>query len=311
MDNDINNSANQENGDTVTFSQTQLNYGVAVSVPAARAETTAAGGMTFAEQLRYFSCEYIHGLLFVALSIIFALAIPVVITRPERVKAMIGKFFKRGLDIIGASIGILLSFPIFIIVAAMVKFDSRGSVFYTQIRVGKNRRKRNRRYHQRSEVEEYRSRERRRDNVMGRPFKVIKFRTMVNDAEKKSGPVWATKDDQRITKVGKFLRKTRLDEFPQFINVLRGDMSLVGPRPERPNFVADLSTKVDNYSSRLGVKPGLTGLAQVETGYDADLDSVTRKVDLDLEYINNWSFWTDLKILMRTVIVVLTGRGAC
>ncbi|RKX26535.1 MAG: sugar transferase [Candidatus Zixiibacteriota bacterium] len=221
-----------------------------------------------------------------------------------------GRFCKRGLDILGASVGILLSLPILIVVAILIKFDSRGPVFYTQLRVGENRRRRNRRYHQRSDSVDHRSRERRRDNNMGRLFKVIKFRTMVNDAEKKCGPVWATKNDSRITRIGRFLRRTRLDEFPQFINVLKGDMSLVGPRPERPNFVADLSTRINNYTDRLDVKPGLTGLAQVETGYDSDFDSVIKKVDLDLEYIRTWSLWADIKILMRTVIVVITGRGA-
>ena len=134
---------------------------------------------------------------------------------------------------------------------------------------------------------------------------------MVQNAEKKSGPVWAIKNDSRITRLGTFLRKTRLDEIPQFINVLKGDMSLVGPRPERPNFVRDLSEKVQDYSGRLAVKPGLTGLAQVENGYDTSLASVVRKVNLDLEYIRHRSIWADIKILSRTVMVVLTGKGAC
>ncbi|MBU8934082.1 MAG: sugar transferase [candidate division Zixibacteria bacterium] len=224
---------------------------------------------------------------------------------------MVGQFMKRTLDIVGGFVGLLLSIPIFILVPILIKLDSSGPVFYTQVRVGRNRRRSDRRYHQRSDSTDHRSRERRRENAMGSTFRVIKFRTMVHDAEKQCGPVWATKGDPRITRIGRFLRKTRLDEFPQFINVLRGEMSLVGPRPERPSFVADLATKVENYTARLDVKPGLTGLAQVETGYDSSLDSVVRKVDRDLEYIRTWSFWADIKILLRTVVVVLTGRGSC
>ena len=134
---------------------------------------------------------------------------------------------------------------------------------------------------------------------------------MVVDAEKNSGPVWATQNDPRITRIGRFLRKTRLDEIPQFLSVLKGDMSLVGPRPERPKFVADLSTKVDNYTRRLDVKPGITGLAQVENGYDSSLASVNRKVQYDLQYIRSWSVLSDLRILAKTVVVVITGKGAC
>jgi lipopolysaccharide/colanic/teichoic acid biosynthesis glycosyltransferase len=102
-----------------------------------------------------------------------------------------------------------------------------------------------------------------------------------------------------------------LDEIPQFINVIKGDMSLVGPRPERPHFVKDLSTKVEGYADRLEIKPGLTGLAQIESGYDSSVDSVARKVSLDRKYISDWSLWIDFKILLKTVVVVITGRGAC
>ena len=133
----------------------------------------------------------------------------------------------------------------------------------------------------------------------------------MNNAEKTTGPVWATKNDTRITAIGAFLRKTRIDEIPQFINVLMGDMSLVGPRPERPSFVSDLTGKVEGYATRLQVKPGLTGLAQVSSGYDSSIASVTEKVQYDIDYIENWSVWLDIKILLKTVVVVLTGRGAC
>ena len=133
---------------------------------------------------------------------------------------------------------------------------------------------------------------------------------MVSDAEKSSGPVWAKKNDPRITRLGNILRKSRLDEIPQFLNVLRGEMSLIGPRPERPKFVQELSTQVDDYTRRLEVKPGLTGLAQVSAGYDDSISSVVKKVKSDIEYIDNWSLWMDIKIILKTVKVVLTGKGA-
>ncbi|MGH8015476.1 MAG: sugar transferase, partial [Candidatus Zixiibacteriota bacterium] len=133
---------------------------------------------------------------------------------------------------------------------------------------------------------------------------------MVDRAEDKSGPVWATKNDSRITPVGSILRKLRLDEIPQFLNVLAGDMSLVGPRPERPTFVRKLSHEIDSYDDRLEAKPGITGLAQIKGSYDTSPGTVARKLRLDLEYIERWSMWLDLKILLKTVWVVLTGKGA-
>jgi len=134
---------------------------------------------------------------------------------------------------------------------------------------------------------------------------------MVANAETRTGPVWATRGDARITRLGAILRKTRMDEIPQFVNILIGDMSLVGPRPERPAFVKDLSEKIDQYSRRLEVKPGLTGLAQVEGEYDSSVITVAEKVKYDLEYIDNWTIWSDIRIMFKTVIVVLTGKGAC
>ncbi len=221
------------------------------------------------------------------------------------------RLMKRTVDIIGATVGLILSAPLMLAVAVAVKLDSPGPVFYIQTRVGVNRRKRDRRFCQKVGAANLRRRDRRREDYLGRPFKMIKFRTMVQDAEKKTGPVWATKNDPRITRIGAFLRKCRLDEFPQFWSVLKGDMSLVGPRPERPSFVRDLCEKVDNYHRRLEVKPGLTGLAQVENGYDSSVATVAEKVRFDLKYIRSWSVWTDVRILLKTVVVVLTGRGAC
>jgi len=220
-------------------------------------------------------------------------------------------FVKRSVDIVGSIVGLILTIPFWIVVPILIKLDSRGPVFYSQTRVGINKRKRQRRIYQKVDSGERRERERRRRDHLGKPFMVYKFRTMVEDAEKNSGPVWATKKDARVTRIGSFLRKSRIDEIPQFWNVLIGDMSLVGPRPERPSFVLDLSTKVKGYANRLDVKPGLTGLAQVESGYDSSLSSVVDKVRHDLEYIEKKSLWTDIKIMLKTVIIVFTGKGAC
>lgn len=251
------------------------------------------------------------GLLFVVVSTLYIFAMPSVITRPAALKNMLTRFVKRTVDIVGSIVGLILSLPFMLIVPILIKLDSPGPVFYTQLRVGRNRRRADRRYHQKSDVDCQRSRDRRREDLMGKPFQVIKFRTMVNDAEKRTGPVWATKGDPRITKLGRFLRRSRIDEIPQFVNVLLGDMSLVGPRPERPSFVKDLSRQVEGYEQRLQVKPGLTGLAQVEQGYDSSVASVAEKVRYDVAYIDSMSLWSDVKILAKTVIVVFTGRGAC
>ncbi|MEW6413418.1 MAG: sugar transferase [Candidatus Zixiibacteriota bacterium] len=255
--------------------------------------------------------EYFKGLLFILVTSLFIFAMPMAVTRGGSLKGILMGFGKRFMDIVGSTVGLILTLPFWLVVPILIKLDSPGPVFYSQVRVGVNRRKGQRRVYQKSDVGESRHRERRREDLMGRPFKLHKFRTMVSDAEKESGPVWATKSDPRITRIGKFLRKTRIDEIPQFWNVLKGDMSLVGPRPERPSFVLDLSAKIKGYTNRLNVKPGLTGLAQVENGYDSSLASVVRKVRYDLEYIEKRSFWTDIRILLKTVVVVITGKGAC
>jgi lipopolysaccharide/colanic/teichoic acid biosynthesis glycosyltransferase len=269
-------------------------------------------GVSFGGLLKFYFSEYFTGILFLLALASFIFVLPESVTRSGKmVLTMIDKFFKKVIDILGAVTGLILCIPIFIIFPILIKLDSRGPVFYTQDRVGINRRKRNRRIYRAGMEEERRGRERRREDYRGQIFKVIKFRTMVNDAEKKTGPVWATKNDTRITRLGRFMRKSRVDEIPQLLNVLKGDMSLVGPRPERPSFVTDLANKVPNYEQRLNVKPGITGLAQVRNGYDSSLQSVVNKVEQDLSYIRKWSIWSDVKILMQTVVVVITGRGAC
>lgn len=273
------------------------------------AYSSNAGAVGIETKLRFYGGE-IWGLLFVILTTVYIFAIPASCSRQGRLSEMIGLAIKRSIDIIGSIIGLVLTSPLWLILPVLIKIDSPGGVFYTQVRVGTNRRQQERRFHQKVAPGNNRVRERRREDYLGKPFRMIKFRTMVSGAERESGPVWATKNDSRVTRLGSFMRKTRLDEIPQFINILLGDMSLVGPRPERPTFVKELSGKVDDYYRRLEVKPGLTGLAQVENGYDASVDSVVLKVEHDLKYIREWSLWNDFKILCRTVIVVITGRGA-
>ncbi len=180
-----------------------------------------------------------------------------------------------------AVVGFVLSLPVMLMVAIAVKLDSRGPVFYTQERMGKN----------------------------GRIFKIIKFRSMRVDAEESSGPVWAGEDDPRATRVGRIIRKLRLDELPQFINVLRGDMNFVGPRPERPVFVEQLSEVIPYYSQRHLVKPGLTGWAQIKYPYGSSVEDTIEKLMYDLYYIKNQSLLLDAMIVFETIKTVLFGRG--
>ncbi len=208
---------------------------------------------------------------------------------------------KRAFDIVASSVGLTVFAAMLPVLALIIKLDSPGSVFYSQERVGLNRR-RNRRMHAGAD--------RRKVMYPGRPFRIHKLRTMRNDAEA-GGPQWASSGDARITRVGRFLRKTRLDELPQLWNVLRGDMSLIGPRPERLFFIRQLENEVPNYHDRLLIKPGLTGLAQVRNGYDDSLDSVKRKVEFDRDYIRRCGPLTDAGILLETVRVVVKGEGAC
>ncbi len=294
----------------VAVEHSRFMYGSATGVSLPQPVSLPVPSHELITHLRFLSGEVL-GICFVIFSTFYIFAMPSALTKPGWLKAFGKSIVKRTLDIVGAIAGLIIFLPVWLIVPILIKLDSPGPVLYSQIRVGVNRRRRDRRFVHRVENVEQRREERRKEDFFGKPFRVLKFRTMVQDAEKLSGPVWATKDDERITRLGRVLRKARLDEAPQFFNVLKGDMSLVGPRPERPNFVRDLSAKVDDYSDRLSVKPGLTGLAQIENGYDSSVDSVTEKVRFDLHYIRNWSIWSDMKILAKTVVVVVTGKGAC
>lgn len=216
---------------------------------------------------------------------------------------------KRAADIVVASAGLVCFGLLLPLLALAIKLDSRGPVFYSQTRVGINRRARERRSRNGTAPRNRRGQDRRKILSHGAPFSIYKLRTMYVDAEN-DGVRWASKGDSRITRVGYWLRLSRLDECPQFWNVLLGDMSFVGPRPERPPFIELLSDEVPGYLDRLRFKPGITGLAQVELGYDTDVDSVGNKVACDVDYITRFGLLRDLSIVCRTARVVLTGRGA-
>ena len=218
---------------------------------------------------------------------------------------------KRVFDIVAASLALALLSPLFLVTAILIKIESRGSVFYAQERIGLNRRTSDRRQRCASVERDRRNRTDRRKNVhAGRPFQIYKFRTMVKEAEQ-FGPVLASEDDPRITRMGRILRKTRIDEVPQFINVLRGEMSIIGPRPERSFFINQMRNDVPDFPTRLIMKPGITGLAQVENGYTQTIERMNEKLFYDLKYINDLSILQEIEILFKTVYVVLTGKGAC
>jgi len=218
---------------------------------------------------------------------------------------------ERALDVTLSLVALLLLMPVIVTAAALVKLTSRGPVIYRQERVGIDRRRDERRARRVGVAKCRRRRERRVLTGYGRPFLIYKFRTMVSDAEAGLQPVWAKAGDPRITVVGRFLRRSRIDEIPQFINVIRGEMSVVGPRPERAYFIGRLDAELPEFRLRTRVRPGITGLAQVELGYTNSVGGVRRKVGLDLEYMRRRNAGMYCKILMRTFHVVLTGKGAC
>jgi lipopolysaccharide/colanic/teichoic acid biosynthesis glycosyltransferase len=201
----------------------------------------------------------------------------------------------RSLNVAVASLALLLSAPLMAVIATLIKLTSRGPVVFRQQRIGLDRRSRR---------QEGSLRCRRNRDHGGRLFTIFKFRTMREEAVSR-GEVWASKDDDRITPLGRVLRATRLDELPQCVNVLKGDMNIVGPRPEQPTIFLRLDEAVEEYRDRQRVLPGITGLAQVELGYDTDIDGVRRKVELDLEYIRRRSPSRDLMIMAKTVPVIL------
>jgi sugar transferase (PEP-CTERM system associated) len=191
-------------------------------------------------------------------------------------------FVKRVFDIFSAMVLILVSAPVMLLTALLIKLESRGAVFYKQERVGLN----------------------------GVSFNVVKFRSMRSDAEQDGKPRWASANDSRVTRVGQVIRRVRIDELPQLFNVLKGEMSLVGPRPERPFFVQQLTQDIPFYAVRHSVKPGVTGWAQVRYHYGSTVEDSLEKLQYDLYYVKNHTLFLDLVVLMETVGVVLTGKGA-
>ncbi len=192
------------------------------------------------------------------------------------------RFFKRSTDILFSLILLIITLPVIIVIAILIKIDSKGPAIFSQERVGMNK----------------------------KIYRVHKFRSMIADAEQHSGPVWAKKDDDRITRIGKFIRRCRIDEIPQLWNVLKGDMSFVGPRPEREFFVEKLEKIIPYYRERFTVKPGLTGWAQINYGYGATVEDAIEKLNYDLFYIKNMSILMDLMVVLRTVKTVFFSKGA-
>ena len=218
-------------------------------------------------------------------------------TRAKFTSRRLDRAARRFLNIFVALIGIIITLPVMFLIAALVKITTRGSVLYKQTRVGVDRRG------SCTMGDNWR----RSGNVGGKPFTIYKFRTM--SEQPAAAQVWASPDDQRVTSLGRVLRKFRLDELPQLFNVLKGDMNVVGPRPEQPDIFAHLRSKIDYYPHRQQVLPGITGWAQINLSYDRSLDDVRRKVALDLEYIRRQSAVEDAKIMLRTLPVMLGRKG--
>lgn len=205
----------------------------------------------------------------------------------------------RVFNVSAASALLLLAAPVMAVTALLVRLTSRGPIFYTQTRVGIDRRW----------DRTHALRERRREDLGGVPFTIYKFRSMRVNAEQNGQAQWARLNDDRVTPIGQFLRRTRLDELPQLLNVILGDMNIVGPRPERPSIFVRLREQVDDYQVRQRVRPGITGLAQISHPYDSCIDDVRRKVQFDVEYMRRQSLREDLRIMLRTIPVMILRVG--
>jgi len=200
------------------------------------------------------------------------------LTEQRNITITLYDLIRRIVDIVVSMVGLVLSLPLMFIAGVLIKLDTPGPVFYVQERVGRH----------------------------GKVFNMYKLRSMVVDAEKQ-GAKWADKDDPRVTRIGRIIRKSRIDELPQLLNVLKGDMALIGPRPERPEFILEFNEDIPGFINRLQVRPGLTGWAQVNGGYDITPEE---KLKLDMYYIQNRSIKLDLIIVFKTIRVIITGSGA-
>jgi lipopolysaccharide/colanic/teichoic acid biosynthesis glycosyltransferase len=209
------------------------------------------------------------------------------------------QLLSRAVNFLLALVAFILLFPLLFLIAILVWLTSPGPILYIQVRVGLDRR---------VPIDASQNHRRQRD-IGGRPFTIYKFRTMRVDAEHGSGAIWAQQRDPRVTSIGRLLRQYRLDELPQLINVLKGEMNIVGPRPERPTIFAELREHIAEYPLRQRAKPGITGLAQINHHYDRSLEDVRTKVHYDLEYIRRQSVTEDFRIMLKTVPVILLRRG--
>lgn len=206
---------------------------------------------------------------------------------------------RRAVNFTLALLGLIVAAPVMLLIMALIRLTSRGPAIYTQTRVGLDRRVRG--------LDD--TNHRRQNDIGGKPFRIYKFRTMTVNAESGSGAVWAQHNDPRVTWIGRYLRQYRLDELPQLYNVLRGEMNIVGPRPERPTIFAQLREHIDEYPQRQRAKPGITGLAQINHHYDRCIEDVKTKVSYDLQYIERQGVLEDLKIMLQTIPVMLFRRG--
>jgi len=205
---------------------------------------------------------------------------------------------RRALNVAVAAMGLVAAAPVMAVVAVAIKLTSKGPVIYRQTRIGVDRRKL------------YGGNHRRAQDFGGLPFTIFKFRTMTAAQSREPSEVWAVPDDPRVTPLGRILRKYRLDEIPQLFNVLRGDMNVVGPRPEQPTIFSELREQIPGYTIRQRVRPGITGWAQINQHYDTCVEDVRRKVAFDLEYVTRQSAGHDLRIMLKTVPTVAFKRGA-
>src|SRR2546422_10608972 len=207
---------------------------------------------------------------------------------------------RRLLNIAVATVGLVLTLPLMLGIALLIKLTSPGPVLFTQTRVGLDRRA----------LSRMGGNTRRRIDLGGHPYTMYKFRTMYVDDGGTGRQVWAQPDDARVTPIGRLLRRFRLDELPQLVNVLKGDMNVVGPRPEQPAIFVHLREQIEGYQRRQRVRPGITGRAQINLSYDRSVDDVRQKLTFDLEYVRRQSAPQDLKIMLRTLPVMVLGRGA-
>lgn len=209
-------------------------------------------------------------------------AVRLFVAKEQKPQSFYAAHGKRALDVVGACVGIVLGLVPVLIAGTAMRVGSSGPMFVIQPRLGRG----------------------------GRVFSMLKLRTMVDDAEEDGRARWASAEDSRVTRAGRWIRRFRLDEFPQFVNVLLGQMSLVGPRPERPELHEEIAKRYPEFSARLAVKPGITGLAQVRDGYADSVDSSLRKLAYDCEYMTSLSLWLDLVLLVKTPAVLGTGNGS-